>query len=152
MNEEPFVREISKEFDRYMDIMSTLERKSQNLIVASSTFIAILIGVIFIRSDKLPFESYYILIPAIILVVAIITSTLAIRVRSQIMPIHVEGFFTSRDMHGKKIGIDYQYLHAVILQTDVTLNMNDEEKKDYELNVEKKNVALQKWFHVHVSC
>ena len=49
----------------------------------------------------------------------------------------------------KKIGTDPQYLQAVILQTGITLNMNDKEKEDYELNVENKNVALQKWLTEH---
>ena len=46
---EPFVTELSKEFDRYMSNIKTLERKSQNLISIAGTFITILIGIIFIR-------------------------------------------------------------------------------------------------------
>lgn len=148
-DDEPFVREVSKEFDRYMDIINTLEKKSQNLIVVSSTFIAILIGVIFIRSEKLPVDQYYILIPVIILLAVIITSILAVRVHGQIMPININGFFISRGIDNKKHGIDNRYLSAALLRTENTSNMDDKTKKDYELNVEEKYIALQKWLAEH---
>ena len=63
---EPFTLELSKEFDRYMSIIDILDKKAHNLIIISSTFIAVLLGTISIHpgvDNLLTDHNYYIFIP-----------------------------------------------------------------------------------------
>ena len=145
---EPFLQELSKEFDRYMHVIDIIEKKAHNLIIISGTFIAVLLGMIFIRTPNVDFTNnlFYIFVPISMLFIVIIFSTLAVRLSGQIFPIQFRVFFKSKDhKDDMENHIDLELLKKMTVNTKIVSKLNDKEKNDYNEETETKNRDIQQW-------
>ena len=145
-NSEPITVELSKEFDRYMHIIDIIEKKAQNLIMVSSTFIAVLLGIIFIRiSEQPPINLLYVFIPIGILFTVIIISMLAVRISGQQMPINVRTFFISRGIKGEISTMDTNLLKDIIINAKADHEISESDKEEYNKKIKEKTITIQKW-------
>ena len=142
---EPFVTELSKEFDRYMSKIKTLERKSQNLISIAGTFITILIGIIFIRITDYQYTLILILFIIGVLFAVIVICRLALRVRGQRMPIPISGFFIKRGISDSPFDIDTKLIDKTMINTKPICGMNESEKKEQTIKSEAREINMQRW-------
>lgn len=112
MIDEPLLKELRIVYDRYVDNVGTLEKKSQNLVIISGIMIALLMGAnivdpntIFKKNGDETSEgnpiylTYSVLITMIILSFVIITSRISLKVRDQLSPINIPYFYRLNSDH-----------------------------------------------------